>query len=73
MAIYPWSRTRSRTFSNKTLASLKDLALLNQSDWQAGIRVDPGATAIPQTVPGGDTPADRIAHFATALAPQLAA
>ena len=55
--------------SNKTLASLKDLALLNQSDWQARIRaVDPAQTAIPQAVPG-DTPADRIAHFATALAP----
>jgi hypothetical protein len=59
--------------SNKTLASLSDLALLDQSDWEARIRsLDSDATSIPQTLPG-DTPADRIAHFAKALAPQFAA
>ena len=69
----PGQRHFARRLSNKTLARLKDLALLDQSDWEARIRsLEPEATTIPPERPG-DTPADRIAHFAQALAPQLAA
>jgi hypothetical protein len=56
----------------KTLASLRDLALLDQADWEARIRqLDPDATTIPPVLPG-DTPADRIARFAKALAQRFA-
>jgi Tc toxin complex TcA C-terminal TcB-binding domain/Neuraminidase-like domain/Ubiquitin-activating enzyme E1 FCCH domain/Salmonella virulence plasmid 28.1kDa A protein len=58
--------------SAKTLASVQDLALLDQSDWVARITsVDPDATSIPQVLPD-DTPAQRIARFAKALASRFA-
>jgi hypothetical protein len=56
----------------KSLAGVQDLALLDQSDWEARIReVDPEATSIPQVLPN-DTPADRIARFALQLANRFA-
>jgi peptidoglycan hydrolase-like protein with peptidoglycan-binding domain len=56
-----------KRLADKSLASLKDLALLNEADWEARIRsVDPDATSIPQVLPN-DTAADRIARFAKAL------
>ena len=58
--------------SAQTLTSVRDLALLDQSDWEVRIgQVDPNATSIPQVLPN-DTPADRIARFAKALAQRFA-
>jgi hypothetical protein len=55
-----------------SLTSVRDLALLDEADWEARIRaLDPGATTIPQVLPN-DTPADRIARFAKALAQRFA-
>jgi hypothetical protein len=56
-----------------SLASLGDLALMDQADWEARIQqVDPNATSIPQVLPN-DTAADRIARFAKSLAGRFAA
>lgn len=56
----------------KTLAKVQDLALLDQNDWMARITdIDPGATSIPQVLPG-DTPQQRIARFSKALAARFA-
>ena len=56
-----------KRLADKSLASLRDLALLDEADWEARIRsVDPDATSIPQVLPN-DTAADRIARFAKAL------
>lgn len=53
--------------SQGTLASVQNLALLDQSDWVARITaVDPKATSLPQVMPN-DTPAERITRFAKAL------
>lgn len=50
------------------LASVQNLALLDEADWVARIeRLDPQASTIPQVLPD-DTPAQRIARFAKALA-----
>jgi hypothetical protein len=58
--------------AQKTLASIQDLALLDESDWIARItQVDPDATSIPQ-VPPNDTAQQRIARFAKALAERFA-
>lgn len=58
--------------SQKTLASMQDLALLDESDWAARITaVDPRAASIPQVLPD-DTPQQRIARFAKALAGRFA-
>ncbi|HEX7438728.1 MAG TPA: neuraminidase-like domain-containing protein, partial [Caldimonas sp.] len=55
-----------------SLASVQNLALLDQSDWEARIAaVDPQATTIPPVLPN-DTPAQRIARFAKALAERFA-
>ncbi|MEM5404426.1 neuraminidase-like domain-containing protein [Paraburkholderia unamae] len=55
-----------------SLASLRDLARLDESDWEARIRsVDPNGASIPQVLPG-DTPDARIARFAKALAQRFA-
>jgi hypothetical protein len=54
--------------SQKTLARVSDLALLDENDWVARITaLDPQATSIPSVLPN-DTPATRIARFAKALA-----
>jgi hypothetical protein len=56
----------------KTLPNLGNLALLDQSDWEARLHaVDPDATGIPQVLPG-NTPADRIARFAKSLVQRIA-
>jgi hypothetical protein len=58
--------------SQKTLASVQDLALLDEDDWAQRITsVDPNATSIPQVLPD-DTPQQRIARFAKALASRFA-
>jgi hypothetical protein len=58
--------------AQKTLARVSDLALLDENDWIARITaLDPGATSIPAVLPG-DTPAQRIARFAKALAERFA-
>ena len=68
----PLVKDTLQRMSQKTLASLSDLALLDQSDWEARIsQVDPGATSIPQVLPG-DTAAVRIARFAKSLAARFA-
>ena len=57
--------------AQKTLARVQDLALLDASDWVARITaLDPQAASIPQ-VPN-DTPQQRIADFAKALAERFA-
>lgn len=54
------------------LKSLRDLALLDQKDWEARIKeLDPDAATIPQVLPN-DTAADRIARFAKSLAQRFA-
>ena len=56
----------------KSLAKLADLALLDASDWKTRISaLDPNAASIPP-VKANETPADRIARFATSLAQRLA-
>jgi hypothetical protein len=58
--------------SQKTLATVQELALLDENDWMARITaVDPQATTIPQVLPT-DTPQQRIARFAKALAGRFA-
>jgi len=58
--------------SQKTLASVQDLALLDESDWVQRITsVDPNATSIPQVLPN-DTPQQRIDRFAKALESRFA-
>jgi len=58
--------------SEKTLASAQDLALLDENDWIARItEVDTTAASIPSVLPD-DTPAQRIARFAKALAGRFA-
>ncbi len=58
--------------SQKTLASVQNLALLSQSDWVARITaLDPQATSITQILPT-DTPQQSIAHFAAMLVARLA-
>ncbi|HEY6923167.1 MAG TPA: hypothetical protein VI653_06860, partial [Steroidobacteraceae bacterium] len=55
-----------------TLTSVQNLALLDEADWVASIqRLDPQATSIPPVLPN-DTPAQRIARFAKALAERFA-
>ena len=50
--------------SAQTLTSVRDLALLDQSDWQARIgQVDPEAASIPPVLPNETVP-ERIARFA---------
>ena len=57
--------------AQKTLARVQDLALLDASDWVARITaLDPQATSIPQAP--NDTPQQRIADFAKALAERFA-
>jgi hypothetical protein len=58
--------------SQKTLACVLDLALLDENDWVQRITaVDPNATSIPQVLPN-DTAQQRIARFAKALASRFA-
>jgi hypothetical protein len=58
--------------SGKTLGTVQDLALLDESDWVARITaIDPEAASIPQVLPG-DTAAQRIARFAKSLAGRFA-
>jgi len=58
--------------SQKTLASVQDLALLDENDWVQRITsVDPNATSIPQVLPN-DTAQQRIARFAKALTSRFA-
>lgn len=58
--------------SQKTLPSVQNLALLDESDWVARITaVDPNATSIPSVLPD-DTPQQRIARFAKALTARFA-
>jgi hypothetical protein len=58
--------------SQKTLASVQNLALLDQSDWVARITaVDPTAASIPPLLPT-DTPQQRIARLAKTLAARFA-
>ena len=53
--------------SQKTLASVQNLALLDQNDWIARITaLDPQATSIPPVLPN-ETPEQRIARLAKAL------
>ena len=53
--------------SQKTLASVQNLALLDQSDWIARITaLDPQATSIPPVLPN-ETPEQRIARLAKPL------
>lgn len=55
-----------------TLASVQELALLDEADWVAKIKeLDPQATTIPPVLVD-DTPAQRIARFAKALAERFA-
>ena len=55
-----------------TLASVQNLALLDEADWVARIQqLDPQATTIPPVL-ANDTPAQRIARFAKALAERFA-
>jgi hypothetical protein len=57
---------------DKSLASLQMLALLDEQDWQTLLqKVDPQAGSIPPVLPN-DTPAQRIARFAKALAERFA-
>ena len=61
-----------RRLSQRTLARISDLALLDQNDWIARINsVDPQATSIPQAAPN-ETPAQRIVSFAKVLAERFA-
>jgi hypothetical protein len=63
----PLVRDTISRLSAKTLASVRDLALLDEDDWIARITaVDPNGTSIPSVLPN-DTPAQRIARFAKAL------
>jgi hypothetical protein len=58
--------------SQKTLARVSDLAILDQNDWIARITsIDPQARSIPQVLPN-ETPAQRIARFAKVLAGRFA-
>ena len=58
--------------SQKTLASVQNLALLDEDEWAARIAsVDPQASSIPQVLPK-DTAQQRIARFAKALAGRFA-
>ena len=58
--------------SQATLSNVQDLALFGESDWVTRITaVDPGATSIPPMVPK-ETPQQRIAIFAKALASRFA-
>lgn len=58
--------------AKKTLASIQDLALLDESDWAARITsLDPTAASIPQVLPE-DTAEQRIARFAKSLASRFA-
>ena len=69
----PLVKDTLQRLANKSLASLGDLALLDQADWEAGIaQIDPNAASIPQVLPN-DTAADRIARFANSLAGRFAA
>ncbi len=53
--------------SQGTLASVQNLALLDESDWVARITaVDPDAASIPTALPG-ETPQERITRFAKTL------
>jgi hypothetical protein len=55
-----------------TLPRIQNLALLDQSDWEARIReVDPQGTSVPPVLPG-ETADQRIARFAKALAQRFA-
>ncbi|MEO6973162.1 MAG: neuraminidase-like domain-containing protein [Rhodoferax sp.] len=55
-----------------SLASVQNLALLDQADWTSRIEnIDPPATSIPPVLPD-DTPALRIARLAKALAERFA-
>lgn len=55
-----------------TLASVQNLALLDETDWVKRIQqLDPQATTIPPVL-ANDTPAQRIARFAKALAERFA-
>jgi hypothetical protein len=68
----PLVKDTLQRLSQGSLAGLRDLALLDQADWEARISaVDPEATSIPQVLPG-DTAADRIARFAKSLAQRFA-
>jgi hypothetical protein len=54
--------------SQKTLSSVQNLALLDQSDWVARITaLDPGATSIPTVIPG-ETAQQKITRLAKTLA-----
>jgi Tc toxin complex TcA C-terminal TcB-binding domain/Neuraminidase-like domain len=54
-----------------SLSGVSSLALLDQSDWVSRIQeVDPSATSIPPIIEG-ETPAQRIARFAKALAERI--
>ena len=68
----PLVKDTLQRLANQSLASLSDLALLDESDWVARITaIDPDATTIPQVLPG-DTAADRVARFAKSLATRFA-
>jgi Tc toxin complex TcA C-terminal TcB-binding domain/Neuraminidase-like domain/Salmonella virulence plasmid 28.1kDa A protein len=68
----PLVKDTLQRLSQKSLARISDLALLDQNDWVARITaLDPNATSIPQVLPN-DTPAQRIARFAKALAERFA-
>jgi hypothetical protein len=59
--------------SQGSLASIQNLALLDESDWIARITsVDPDGTSVPPALPG-ESPQDRIARFATRLTERFTA
>jgi hypothetical protein len=68
----PLVKDALQRLADKSLATISDLALLDESDWVARIAaVDPEATSIPQVLPA-DTAAERILRFAKALAARFA-
>jgi hypothetical protein len=68
----PLVKDTMQRIGDQTLGSVRDLALLDQGEWEARIaQVDPDAASIPPVLPD-ETVAQRIARFAKSLAQRFA-
>jgi peptidoglycan hydrolase-like protein with peptidoglycan-binding domain len=68
----PLVKDSMQRMATGSLVSVQTLAMLDQADWVARMtQIDPQATTIPPVLPD-DTPAQRIARFAKAVAERFA-
>lgn len=68
----PLVKDTLQRLTNGTITNLRELALLDQADWEARIaQIDPQATSIPMVL-ADDTPPERTARFAKALTERFA-